>query len=311
MYEKVYIILAHKNPLQLKRLINKLKTPDSYFYIHLDIKSDINEFEAAISSERVVFISKRENCIWGDFSLVKATLALVEEVLKHHTKGHCVLLSGQDYPLKTAVQISDYFSQNVNKNFISLKRIENMWSKVECENRTRCYRINRSYKKGDYLLFRYPNKKALSMLIHNKLSLRTCLQLFKPRKIDLELYGGSQWWAFNIETLKKMYEYIEKRRRKLFRYFKHTNCADEIFFHTIIKELQKSDQTILLEESVTYINWQPQDSFSPVIFTKQDFDMLCRQPANHLFARKFDMRQDTGILDMLDWDATNVRMMEF
>jgi hypothetical protein len=70
--KKVYIIQAHKNPEQLRRLIDVLHDDSSTFYIHIDLKSNIEHFIKLINRERVVFIKERVNCIYADYSQVLA-----------------------------------------------------------------------------------------------------------------------------------------------------------------------------------------------------------------------------------------------
>ena len=59
-----HLILAHENPLQLKRLIQRLSHDDAKFYIHLDLKVDITPF-LLLQSEQVNFIVKRVRVRWG------------------------------------------------------------------------------------------------------------------------------------------------------------------------------------------------------------------------------------------------------
>ncbi|MDH2207311.1 MULTISPECIES: beta-1,6-N-acetylglucosaminyltransferase [unclassified Empedobacter] len=78
MIKKIYLIQAHQYPHQLLRMINSLQDTDVVFYIHIDIKSDLNLFTSVIKSDNVFFIKDRVDCIWGDFSQVKATLNLLK-----------------------------------------------------------------------------------------------------------------------------------------------------------------------------------------------------------------------------------------
>ena len=68
-----YIILVHKNPLQLIRLVNKLSESNVYFYIHIDKLVDSKPFlEAAKDISNIHFISdeKREEGVWCGIGLV-------------------------------------------------------------------------------------------------------------------------------------------------------------------------------------------------------------------------------------------------
>ena len=108
----IYIIQAHKLPFQLKRLITVLNTKNASFYIHVDRKSKIEDFEKIISLKNVFFIKERVDCIWGDFSQVKATLNLIKNVIRDNKSGFVVFLSGQDYPIKNVYTIEIFFFVN-------------------------------------------------------------------------------------------------------------------------------------------------------------------------------------------------------
>ena len=77
MKKKTYIILAHKAPDQLKRLIDRLNDEDSFFFIHIDKKSYIEPFTECVVGNNIKFITNRINCLWGDFSQVIATLGFL------------------------------------------------------------------------------------------------------------------------------------------------------------------------------------------------------------------------------------------
>lgn len=106
MIEKNYIIQAHQSPLQLKRLIDKLNDDKSFFFVHIDLKSEIEPFKTLIIGENILFIEDRVDCIWADFSQVVATNKLIESVIKSQRDGITILLSGQDYPVKNKSYIN-------------------------------------------------------------------------------------------------------------------------------------------------------------------------------------------------------------
>ena len=56
--QKNYLILAHKNPQQLYRLIKALDDGKSQFFIHVDSKTAIEPFTALFQEEHVIFIDK-------------------------------------------------------------------------------------------------------------------------------------------------------------------------------------------------------------------------------------------------------------
>lgn len=299
----IYIIQAHKLPFQLKRLITVLNTKNASFYIHVDRKSKIEDFEKIISLKNVFFIKERVDSIWGDFSQVEATLNLIKNVIRDNKSGFVVFLSGQDYPIKNVNTIENFFFENKETNFISLKPIEELWSKKECDARVKSYRFNYSSNRGDCVIVSKLNKYSIKCLLKGKITLKEFLTVIfqkKELKNTINFYGGSNWWALNTETISKVDAYISKNKEDLFSFFKYTHCSDEIFFQTIINTLMKTDSSIKIEDSITYVNWFRKKCPLPVTFNKDDLSELINQPASKLFARKFDNFFDGEILDLLD-----------
>lgn len=69
-----YLIVAHTDPKQLKRLVDALNDDNNIFFIHIDRKTDIGPFLECIDLTRyknVHFIDKRISVYWGDFLLLK------------------------------------------------------------------------------------------------------------------------------------------------------------------------------------------------------------------------------------------------
>ena len=75
-----YIILVHKNPEQLCRLVEQLETEQTDFYIHVDRKTDISPFQEKLSRPNVCFISERVDILWGTISQVSAVLNCMREI---------------------------------------------------------------------------------------------------------------------------------------------------------------------------------------------------------------------------------------
>ncbi|TVP99549.1 MAG: hypothetical protein EA359_16910 [Balneolaceae bacterium] len=301
MEKFIYLILAHKNPKQLYRLIHKLNDECSHFYVHLDKKTNIDSFSKLIDLNNVNFIKERIECIWGDISLVFASLNLIEAALKNHAMGMCILLSGQDYPIKDKEKIQMYLERNINKTFIDNRIASELWDSFK--KRSEYYRFNISSKKGDFVLLKGLNKKSVYHLLKRNITFFDFLRIQKKRKlnIDMEFCGGSQWWAMNINMLNKIYTFVNDNKSNLFKYFQHSHCSDEFFFHSIINHLSKVDTSIKIEKSICYANWSRKKANErPVTFRTEDLDELFRQPDYKLFARKFDIEMDEKILDLID-----------
>lgn len=93
------LIIAHNRPKQLLRLIESLDIDRFDFFIHIDGKTEISQFSDLMKLDNVIFLKKRVRTFLDDFSLVEATMNLLEEALSRNYVYYC-LLSGQDYPIK-------------------------------------------------------------------------------------------------------------------------------------------------------------------------------------------------------------------
>src|ERR1700675_1195653 len=96
-----YLILTHNQPFHLRRLIDSLTYKENRFYIHVDKRASMSQFDT-ITSTRAHFIQDRVPCAWADYSLVQATLNLMRSALRsEHEFDYLILLSGVCYPLKS------------------------------------------------------------------------------------------------------------------------------------------------------------------------------------------------------------------
>ena len=118
-----YLIQAHKNPSQVKRLIEVLSVQNAYFVIHIDLKSEIKQFTDVIKLKNVIFVKNRIDCIWGDYSQVLASLIMMREIdnLEPEPNDRVVLLSGQDYPIKSNQFIIQFFNEHKDTCFIDIE----------------------------------------------------------------------------------------------------------------------------------------------------------------------------------------------
>src|SRR5262245_7722903 len=98
-----YIISAYKYPLQLLRLIQRLDSSSSSFFVHVDQQTDqgvYDEIVAGLRRHSNVHLLKRHHCEWGGFGHVAATLKGIAEISKTGTSvDYVILLTGQDYPI--------------------------------------------------------------------------------------------------------------------------------------------------------------------------------------------------------------------
>lgn len=301
--QKNYLILAHKNPLQLGRMIERLDDGASKFFIHLDAKTPIEPFAACLEGAHIRFIDKRERCVWGDFSIVQATIRLMEAASKE--QGLFILMSGQDYPIQSQGYINDFLERNKEFDFIEIEPLEEKWKPKMVKDKLEHYHILHSEERGHsncYAPFAhcsvFQKLRTLTHLLKGRLSMKNFKLLCSlPKRVAPfeRQYAGSQFWAFSERTFYAVLHYIREHKAALEGYYKYTSSPDEIYFHSVLMDLVAKDSTIKLKEQITYVNYFRKNN----VFITEDFDKLTSAKGK-LFARKFDTEVDTEILDKLD-----------
>lgn len=306
-----YIILAHKNPVQVTRLIKRLSEKWVNFYIHIDKNVRIEPFENWLKDNPNIYFlndSERMPGTWGDIGIVKATVNAMKRIKLDGRKGFTILLTGQDYPLLNNQSIHSLFENNSHLAYITIYPLP---SKILFDggmSRITKYKINKATKRGYFLLLssiferEFYTKETLGKL--NFLRKTGKWREFKKiffRRIHpkyIEPYAGGVYWALSSKIIARVLDYIESHPEYL-DYHTYSLCADEIFFHSIIAYLKKED-SFEMKRSLTYVNWNRPSGPLPVTFRKADFDELKKASKNHLFARKFDLDIDEEIMDKID-----------
>lgn len=301
--QKNYLILAHKNPLQLGRMIERLDDGASKFFIHLDAKTPIEPFAACLEGAHIRFIEPRERCVWGDFSIVRATIHLMEAASKE--QGIFILMSGQDYPIQSQGYINDFLESNKGFDFIEIEPLEEKWKPKMVKDKLEHYHILHSEERGHsncYAPFRhcsvFQKLRTLTHLLKGRLSQKNFRLLCSlPKRVAPfeRQYAGSQFWAFSERTFYAVLHYIREHKAALEEYYKYTSSPDEIYFHSVLMDLVAKDSTIKLKEQITYVNYFRKNN----VFVTEDFDKLTSAKGK-IFARKFDTDIDIEILNKLD-----------
>lgn len=307
-----YIILAHKNPRQVRRLVEKLDGVNCNFYLHIDKSTDIAPFIEELSHLQKIHIlpsEKREATIWGDIGLIKATINCLEQILADGRSGFCALLSGQDYPIKSNEAIESFLTNNPQTNFISTFPIPSSRWADDGMRRTVLYKVNISNRRKHFVLLpsvfekRFYNPKTLkgvfALIMAGKFQFLK--KILKRREVPgyVAPFGGEHWWALPVETIGEIFDFL-KKHPDFYSYHKDTLLPEEIFFHSIVMHLAGHNSEMIVEPTLTYVNWERENVILPVTFTENDLDELKEQPENMLFARKFDIEVNEGILDLLD-----------
>lgn len=275
-----YLIIAYNNPQHFPRLIKALNSPRCAFFVHIDQKYDITPYKA-VSLDNVFFSRKRVPVYWGHFSTVEAILIVLREALACPEEfQRFVLLSGSDYPLRSAESIERFFESHPHTEYMNLVP---MPSKSMGKPITRLSYYRPGPLTHPWILF---TAKALMKLhLWPKRNYKKILGDMKP-------YGGSMFWALTREAAQYVTDFLD-RRPDFLRFYRHTYCPDEMMLQTI---LANSVFRPRIQRNLTYADWSARKR-SPEWISRKHLEFFKTTtrfpeddpygPGEMLFARKF------------------------
>lgn len=267
-----YLIVTHDNFSHLELLINELTDENVDFYVHVDKKTELPP--TFPKYKNVTLIDKRVKVYWGGFSLVRATLNLLEAAINGNY-DYYIFLSGVHYPIRSKQTIYGHLSQG--GQFLDMIK---GFSKHKPEKRMSQY-----YFEG----FNRKNKKSLKTLFY--LGVEFVLSKTIRRKHPLaQVYNGATWFAITHSCNEYILNFIKENPRFL-RFYWYAFCPDESIFHTIIGNSEFGSN---VKPNLTFTDWSAHGA-SPANIEDEHVDIF----KNHdefesvygkfkpIFARKF------------------------
>jgi hypothetical protein len=270
-----HLILTHKNPQQLERLVKALQHEQFDFYIHIDKKSDIQPFTYLAAQPNVFFIQNRTKIYWAGWGTIQATINGFEEILPKKY-DYINVISGQDFPLKSADHIYRYLLERKGKEFITCESMDDPgW---DVGPRVRNYHL---------INWRIPGKFRLEKLLN---------KILPKRKFpfDYDIVGRANWFTLSHQAAVYIMDFLDKHPA-IIRYFKYCWGADEFLFSTILYNSHFKDHIV---DNLVYVVWSGPKVGHPEILGVKDFDNL--KATDKLFARKMDMDKDSEIFTLLE-----------
>lgn len=263
------------------RLVERLATSSSFFVVHVDKSASADTFDAIRKRvDRLAEASfiERRRCYRAHFSLAEVTLVAIDEALVSPGGfDYAILLSGQDYPIKSNEEIEQFFVREDDKLFLQYFRLPwDPWGP-----RGGLERIERWHV-------------AIAGHIRSVPVRRRFPEPFQP-------FGGSHWWCLPRAAVEYVSRFARENARFV-KFFKHVYLPEEIFFQTVLLNSRFREKAV--NDNLKYMEWLPDDvelgeeRGRPKTLRSEDFDQLASVP--HLFARKFDVTRDADILDMID-----------
>ncbi len=335
-----YIILSHKLPEQLFRLVSQLDYSQNVFVIHLCMNTGKEDFKKAkelFKNIPNVFFCKREDGSWGEFGIVQAVINGMELLMEKRAEfDYLHVISGNDYPIKSNRFLKDFFKKNFGNQFLwylpvydyvpdgvpegtiygeGWKGYIHPWGSAH-----RFIRFEKYWYSllGERLML-IPEERFIDNPLRNvlKVFLRNSPAYLRKRMLKREL-------------LLLLLSIIHRQRRKIPEEFKPyagsqwfsitKDCVEyilkvhhenrklkEFFTHALLSD-ESFFTTILVHSH--YREKIAQNNYRYIRWTTEGArthpvvlrkeDFPVLKASDKLFARKFDMFQDNRILDLID-----------
>jgi hypothetical protein len=273
-----YLLFAYKNPKLIKKTVEFLSCEDASFFVHIDAKIAINQFES-IRGENVFFTDKRMRVYWAEFSGVEAILLLIRQALAAPQRpDYFVLLSGSEFPLRSRQYIHNFLEMNQGREFITMMKMPAPGKPLS--------RIN---------TLRFPSTRPILRFIFRALAKAGFAQRdYKKYLGGLEPYSGLTWWTLSREACQYVIEFTQDHPR-LKKFFENIHAPEETFIHTILGNSPFKSE---MRRNLVYEDWSgPGGRAHPEMINAKHLELFESQkevsiqdlhgPGELLFARKF------------------------
>lgn len=236
-----YLILAHSKPRQLAMLVGALPR-DARVLIHYDKRSPSYDeaFGAVMAVNGSVLFVRRHQCWWGAPGIMWATLEMILTLVNSGLSfDYATLLSGQDYPIKSAECIARDLSRGGEF--------------IECFS---MFEPNRWSDQGPY--FGAPDK-VLGRFIRFRSRVRRMGTRTPPHGVIP--HGGSQWWTLSPEAL----THVARADERLLRFLARSFIPDESFMQTILGNSPLRER--IVQDDLRFAIWDRPHPPYPALLT--------------------------------------------
>lgn len=284
MKNHCFLILAHKQPDLLRRILSVLAAPNHYFVINVDSKyKNIQEFRnklCGIANVTIVSYS----VFHCDFSHLEALLAMFKKAIAIGNIDYYHVISGQDYPLRSNEQFDSFF-ESTDHSF--------MW----IDRETPQIRKDRDYFQNAW---HFNKLNKYSSKVYHGFKVGIILGYILRRKSIPGYSGGWDWFSWHSSVVDYFFSYLEEHPNYVKRY-NYTMTPTEHIFHTVVAEKLK-ELRIESDNPLRYVSWNPKrevsTTYRPYNLNELDYPFVINSKA--FFCRKVDEKESNKLLDMID-----------
>ena len=228
-----FLILAHQDALHLERLCRALQGSKLICSCRPPSGGLFPGSDRPIPGVTVIHPCSLIH--WGDFSMIEATLSLLNNARQSGTFDRFVLLSGSCYPVKPLASLEAAFAADSRREWISLTPITRQSSLYNT--------VGRHWRMAPLLGNSVLDSKVRA--VYNKIS--KVMDGTWPSEIGLTPYFGSQWWGLTEPCVTSILEFV-RDRPDFVRAYRSVYAPDEHLFHTIVANSRFASSAMYVED---------------------------------------------------------------
>lgn len=300
------VVLAHRDPMQVRRLVRSLH--DVPIFLHCDAKTSEDQFSAMIArAPDRVHVCRRIPTSLASWSLVEAEVLGLRQAVSRTNASHIAVLSGSDYPLLSVPGLLEELQRWPGQSYF--------WN-VPLPHRP--WDTPRHPDGGLWRLRRRFWTRDGQVVFARGVPLRWPV----PREVPpgVEPRAGSQWKIYARRHVIALLDIIDSRA-DLVRYWRSSLVPDETFVASVLGSEALMGRPALAPCWLQpwFTSW-PGDAQHPRWLVARDFDRLAAAaqgpsvgpadaisqarhdagPHRKLFARKFSTSTASHLLDRID-----------
>ena len=264
--KQAWLIMAHNEFEVLQRLVSMLDAPESDIYIHFDKKIVSTPQLKPPIHAHIFVLRKRLDARWGDVSLAKTELLLMETALANGPYSHYHIISGVHLPLKPYDELVRFYNNHEKEEIV------HFWPEDagDADFKLRRYHFPiRNFKSANRVLrFLCQTTWKINIYIQKALGIR--------HLVGCRFLKTDQWISLTEGAVK----YLIDHNKTILQKYKWSFCCDEYF---IASELLSNGQFKLYNcQNLLFVEF---DKESPKTIPITQFDEV--QKTGYWWGRKF------------------------
>jgi hypothetical protein len=302
-FRVAYLILSHHRPEQVEALTDRILalSPAAHVVVHHDVTAPDVPWSGA-PPPRVHMVERME-VVWGDWSIVEASLRLLRYASENLDSDWCVFLSGEDRPVVDLSRWERSMQVAGNDGLVPARAL----------NRKPAFGRRPTFDDLNFVRYAYRWRElppvsgtARRMVEWSRRVSRFAQPLFKieytdrrdrfflglPRRRRLPagwvLYTGPQWVACGRRAVQALLHADDT----VVEWYRQTWIPDQSFIHTV---LHNPPDLVLAQTPLTYVvPYRTKMERGDMVLRVDDLGVI--EGSGAAFARKFDPSVDPDIL---------------